>query len=304
MHRLAIALVLLASVACAQSTAPIPTPFNPLPRTSSFFTDVVTWMRNEIYQEQNEWQQPWVVAGCFAGTAAGLTHIPAACTAYTRGYRVTETNSITYPDASTCYVVVDPATSGNVTGLNSAVFQRIGVSHYVMNCDGAGSQGIAQEPMVMIVTTTGGAIAAVVDVRNFTPIVPTDIVQNDPTSQALTWTWPNTVVPADGDLAVHTTTETVGGNGRDTLVFLSVQLEVRTSVTVQFNQCIVNLKVNGVSLNQATLTAQGTPFYNQNVTLVGSFHALPGAHVVQATVTAVGAPGCDQILGRTVIVQL
>jgi hypothetical protein len=102
---------------------------------------------------------------CLGGTSAGLTMTPGSCIAYNKGWRGTETGSITFPNSSTCWVAMDENTSGNNAGLSN--FTRVTATHYLIDCiDATQPTMVADSQLLMKVTTSGGAITIVKDLRN------------------------------------------------------------------------------------------------------------------------------------------
>lgn len=101
---------------------------------------------------------------CLGSTAAGLTHTPPACYAYNANVRATETGAITYPDNSTCWVGMDQFR----TGLAGAPpnFSRVAGEHYLLDCIDANQPAMTpSSQLLMKVTTSGGAITLVQDLR-------------------------------------------------------------------------------------------------------------------------------------------
>ena len=102
---------------------------------------------------------------CLGGTSAGLTMTPGSFIAYNKGWRGTETGSITFPNSSTCWVAMDENTSGNNAGLSN--FTRVTATHYLIDCiDATQPTMVADSQLLMKVTTSGGAITIVKDLRN------------------------------------------------------------------------------------------------------------------------------------------
>lgn len=103
-------------------------------------------------------------SACLGTTGAGLTMTPTACVAYNEGLRMTETGSIVFPNASTCWVAVDPNTSGTNAGLPN--FGRVAGTHYLTDCIDVSAPSMpANAQLVMKVVTSGGSITAVTDLR-------------------------------------------------------------------------------------------------------------------------------------------
>ena len=106
----------------------------------------------------------FVVTGCVHGATPGLTAAPSPCVAYTSGSRVTETASITYPDASTCWVVAHGAGTGDVA--SNVPFTRVAGTHYLLNCTSPTQPDLPPDGIALMkVVTARGAIATVADLR-------------------------------------------------------------------------------------------------------------------------------------------
>lgn len=132
---------------------------------ATYGTSMYTYLAGESAAERSEFGfKNFVYAGCLGATAAGLTHTPTACTAYNANVRATETGSITYPDNSTCWTVIDQNRTGSNAGLPN--FGRVAGTHYLTDCIDANQPAMpADAQLLMKVTTSGGAITAVVDRR-------------------------------------------------------------------------------------------------------------------------------------------
>lgn len=147
---------------------------------------------------------------CLGGTSAGLTMTPTSCVAYNAGYRGTETGSITFPNASTCWVAMDENTSGSNAGL--ANFTRVPATHYLIDCiDVTQPTMAADSQLLMEVTTVGGAITAVVDKRTTKEITAVGTVTS------ITATSPIVVTPSPlvstGVISTTTIPASLGGTG-------------------------------------------------------------------------------------------
>lgn len=106
-------------------------------------------------------------SACLGTAGAGLTMTPAACVAYNQGLRMTETGSIVFPNSSTCWVAVDPNTSGTNAGLPN--FGRVAGTHYLTDCIDVSAPSMpANAQLVMKVVTSGGSITGVTDERTKT----------------------------------------------------------------------------------------------------------------------------------------
>ena len=79
----------------------------------SFIPDLQNFLRVEDANRYADLHSSVVVAGGLHSTAAGLTGTPSPLTAYLGGFYTTESNSITYPDASTCHVLAHKDITAN-----------------------------------------------------------------------------------------------------------------------------------------------------------------------------------------------
>ncbi len=131
---------------------------------SSFLIDLQTFLRNEDANRAQYYARGWVASGGTHATGAGLTHTPTALVAFPAGFYTTESGSITYPDADTCYVIADPNLTGNLT-----TFTRVSGTHYLMDCNSASPATPSTAVSLMTVTTAGGAVTVVTDTRVITP---------------------------------------------------------------------------------------------------------------------------------------
>lgn len=138
---------------------------NPVPTSASDFLEVLqTFLRSEDANRASLMWTGFVVAGGLHGIVAGLVGTPSALTAFPGFYYITETGSITYADDSTTWVIAHKDTVGNVGG-----YTRVPGTHYLT--------AVVQTTLpadcvrLMKVTTAGGAITAVVDQRELSPLV-------------------------------------------------------------------------------------------------------------------------------------
>src|SRR3990167_3964198 len=93
---------------------------------SSFLTDLQTFLKDEDAERYGEHFTSFVVSGGVISTGAGLTKAPTALIAYPGGWRVTESGSITFADASTTYVIAHKDTTGN-----AGTYTRVAGTHYL-----------------------------------------------------------------------------------------------------------------------------------------------------------------------------
>ena len=128
----------------------------------SFMSDLQNFLRVEDADRLADLSSNIVVRGGIHSTAAGLVGSPSALVAYLSGHYTTESNTITYPDSSTCHVIAHKDTSGN-----HGSYTRISGTHYLLNCASTIPPVLpdAQSVLLMTVTTSGGAITAVSDLR-------------------------------------------------------------------------------------------------------------------------------------------
>ena len=151
--------VLLARGAWAQTSDTI----NPVPASgASFMQQLQTFLRREdAGRFEEQFHTGYVERGCLGATASGLGHTPTDCTAYVLGFRVRESQGLSYPDGATCTVAVH----NDVTGAFGN-YGRIAGTHWLLNCiDVPPASAPSGAVNVMQVTTAGGAITAVVDLR-------------------------------------------------------------------------------------------------------------------------------------------
>jgi hypothetical protein len=136
-----------------------------------------------------------IANACLGVAGAGLTMNLGACLAYNAGLRSTcgvgnnlglgptgivpasstpdcpGGNSITFPNSSTCWVAMDENTTGNNAGIPT--FTRVTGTHYLTDCASALTPTMAYDTqLLMRVTTAGGSITVVNDLRNFSPFTP------------------------------------------------------------------------------------------------------------------------------------
>ena len=131
----------------------------------SFIPDLQTFLRSEDANRYADLYPNAVVSGGIHSTAAGLVGSPSALLAYLAGTYTTESGTITYPDTSVCWVIAHTDTTGNLGS-----FTRVSGTHYLINCGSIPQPMLPSLPTVssvylMKVTTTGGAITEVVDLR-------------------------------------------------------------------------------------------------------------------------------------------
>lgn len=142
---------------------------NPLPAANSDFLETLqAFLQNE---DGDRFYIIWpgggfVVRGGIHGPVAGLTGVPSSLVAFPFGRYITETGAITYPDATTTWVVADAGTTGDNGG-----YLRVPGTHYLIASGGGPAPALpAGLIRLMQVTTAGGAITAVVDQRLLSPV--------------------------------------------------------------------------------------------------------------------------------------
>lgn len=128
----------------------------------SFMSDLQNFLRVEDANRYADLTSSLVVSGGLHSTAAGLVGSPSALVAYLGGYYTTESGTITYPDASTCHVIAHKDTTAN-----QGSYTRVAGTHYLINCASSIPPAIpdVNSVLLMTVTTSGGAITAVADLR-------------------------------------------------------------------------------------------------------------------------------------------
>lgn len=138
---------------------------NPLPSAGSDFLEVLnTFLSSEDAQRFQAMFGDFVAGGGTHSTQPSLTATPDSLVAFPGGVYITETGSITYADNSTTWVIVHTATIGNV-----GAYTRVLGTHYLTSVVSAALP--ADCVRLMKVTTVGGAITAVVDQRQLSPLV-------------------------------------------------------------------------------------------------------------------------------------
>jgi hypothetical protein len=134
---------------------------------STFLSDLRNFLSVEEANRFAEQFTGFVVSGGTHGTGGGLTQTPAALTAYPGGFYITETGTITYNDATANqWVVCDNVTTGN-----KGTFTRVSGTHYLLDTtSGASKPTLCSNcAWLMQVTTAGGTVTAVTDLRSRVP---------------------------------------------------------------------------------------------------------------------------------------
>ena len=286
------ALLVWGSVACAQT-------INPLPQAgATFLTDLQTFLANEDANRFAQMFQSFIVSGCVGPTSVTLSHAPTACTAYPGGYHVTEAGHIVFIDNSTCWAVVTSTTVGNVISPDSVTYIRVPSTHYAINCTNpTQSQVPPNAAFTEKVTTSSGAITAVTDIRNLSPIGLVDLVSPNPPSSGWTAT-PNSV--SGTETIIHTDTLTTFGG--PLLITVSV-----TDVDIPF--AVIGrlfLRLDGALLQAWSQGDPGGADLNATAVLVAVTKVQSGTHTL--TVTAKGQGGTIQFpvvnSGRTQVLEV
>lgn len=297
-----------------------PDPIKPVPTPgASFYSTLKTWLNNEIYNERQEIGVGayFVVCGCLDVVGPGLTHTPSNCIAYTAGYRVTESQSIVYPDGSTCQVVVEQGTVGNITAPDTTLWTRVPNSHYMLNCTG-GSSAPVTAIKVFTVTTAAGAVTAITDTRPLYPVDTADITDGaitrpkladelatvvglDPSPQSTEWTGPVSVGGSETPLkSLNVTT-----HGRPLLVLLTVSAQL-TAVVLDSITYTIKIKVDGTTYNMGVIVNDSaSTVTTRTVTLFALVVPSAGVHTILVTGRCGGSGGsCDNSAGRIAALEL
>lgn len=139
---------------------------NPVPVANAAFIETLSaFLREEDADRFADHFENFVVTGGLHGPGAGLTHTPAPLTAYPAGFLVTETGAIPYTNAVTTWVICDPETTGN-----NGSYVRVPGTHYLTAISGVQPTVPANACPLMEVTTAGGAVTAVQDIRLRGPV--------------------------------------------------------------------------------------------------------------------------------------
>jgi hypothetical protein len=138
----------------------------PLPAAdAAYLPDEAAFLTGEDAARFRDMFEPFVVAGGTHAPGAGLTHTPDPLTAYPAGIYTVETASLTYENAVTTWVICDAATTGN-----SGSYVRVPGTHYLTAISGVQPAVPATACPLMGVTTGGGSVTAVQDLRLLGPV--------------------------------------------------------------------------------------------------------------------------------------
>lgn len=153
-----------------------PDTINPVPGPgASFQNRLQDFLKNEDADRFNEMFDGFVVGGGVGTTQPSLTHTPSALVAYPAGYRITETGAITYSNNADCWVIANKDTTGNLT--SDVTWTRVSNTHYLINCSSSTKPDLPTGAIwLMQVTTNGGSITAVADIRNLSPIKGREVI--------------------------------------------------------------------------------------------------------------------------------
>jgi len=129
---------------------------------AAFLSDLQTFARSEDADRFADMFTGFVVSGGTHATVAGLTATPTALVAYPGGFYTTESGSITYANATTTWVIAHSDTTGNL-----GTFTRVAGTHYLIDGTSPSQPALPSGCVwLMEVTTAGGAVTAVTDLRN------------------------------------------------------------------------------------------------------------------------------------------
>lgn len=140
---------------------------NTIPTSNaSFITTLQSFLKQEDAKRYQEHFVEMVLSGGTHGTVGSLVGAPGSLVAYPGGYYTTETSgTITYVNNSTCYAIAHKDLTGNLSN-----FVRVAGTHYLIDCISAPKPALpAASVWLMQVTTAGGAITAVTDLRTRVP---------------------------------------------------------------------------------------------------------------------------------------
>ncbi len=138
---------------------------NPLPQAdAAFMADLRAFLRDEDAERFALAWQGFVVSGGSHGPGAGLVGTPDPLVAFPAGIYTTETAGITYADNATSWVIADALTTGSLGS-----YTRVSGTHYLVATTGTQPAVPATAVALMQVTTSGGAVTAVQDLRLLAP---------------------------------------------------------------------------------------------------------------------------------------
>lgn len=158
--------ILLSLLLLASSTWAADQTHSTLPQqNSSFITDLSTFLQREDAQRYIEQFVGMVTSGGVDTTGGTLTHTPTSLIAYPGGYYITETGSVTYIANSTCYLIANRVTTGNL-----ATFQRQAGTHYLTDCTSPTKPALPTDSVwLATIVTSGSSVTAYTDLRTRVP---------------------------------------------------------------------------------------------------------------------------------------
>ena len=138
---------------------------NPLPVVGPSYNDqLLTFLAQEDADRFTDMLNPFVVANGLHGTGGGLTGNPGNTVAYPEGFYTTETSSILYPDNTANNWVI--LFKDIVTDPGGNWVQVAGTHYWIDSVSGSQPTEPTGSLILMRVTTSGGAITVVDDLRN------------------------------------------------------------------------------------------------------------------------------------------
>ena len=134
-------------------------------QNSSFISDLQTFLRGEDAARYIQQFEGLVVSGGVDATGGTLTHTPTSLTAYPGGYYITETGSVTYISNSTCYLIANRVTTGNL-----GTFQRHSGTHYLTDCTSPSKPSLPSDSLwLATIVTNGSSVTTYTDLRTRVP---------------------------------------------------------------------------------------------------------------------------------------
>lgn len=134
-------------------------------QNSSFIGDLQTFLKGEDAARYINQFSGMVVSGGVDATGGTLTHTPTSLTAYPGGYLTTETGSVTYISNSTCYLIANRVTTGNL-----GTFQRQAGTHYLTDCTSPSKPSLPSDSLwLATVVTNGSSVTTYTDLRTRVP---------------------------------------------------------------------------------------------------------------------------------------
>ena len=138
---------------------------NPLPVVGPSYNDqLLTFLAQEDADRFTDMLNPFVVENGLHGTSGGLTGNPGNTVAYPEGFYTTETSSILYPDNTANNWVI--LFKDIVTDPGGNWVQVAGTHYWIDSVSGSQPTEPTGSLILMRVTTSGGSITVVDDLRN------------------------------------------------------------------------------------------------------------------------------------------